>query len=185
MQATEATTLNGVNLDELTDRVNTLKNNPALGQSHFRARNKWINGGHNRTTVQEFYAAGQEDTSRTRPHVVDADEPAILVGTDKGANPVEHLLHALASCLTTGMVYHAAARGIAIEELESSLEGDIDLRGFMGIAPDVRKGYQNIRVSFKVKSDASAEQLKELCQFSPVFDTVRNPVAVTIDVQKK
>lgn len=115
----------------------------------------------------------------------DADEPAILVGTDKGANPVEYVLHALAACLTTSMVYHAAARGIRIEELESQLEGDLDLRGFMSIGPDVRKGYQNIRVTFKVKSDAPAEKLKELCQFSPVFDTIRNPVAVAIDVQKK
>lgn len=185
MQTTVKTTLNGVDVDQLMETIGNVKQEPALGASKFRVTNKWISGGHNRSQAQDFYAAGREDDTRTRPHVMEADEPAILVGTDKGANPVEHLLHALAACLTTSMVYHAAARGIEIQELESQLEGDLDVRGFMGIAPDVRKGYQNIRVNFKVKSDAKPEQLKELCQYSPVFDTVRNPVAVTINVETK
>lgn len=184
MQTTIEKTVNGVNVAQLVETIQTVKKEPTLGASKFRASNKWINGAHNRSTIRGFYTAGQEDTTRHRPHVLDADEPAILVGQDKGANPVEYVLHALAACLTTSMVYHAAVRGIEIEELESQLEGDLDIRGFMGIAPDVRKGYQNIRVNFTVKSAAPVEELKELAEFSPVFDTIRNPVAVTVNVTK-
>lgn len=165
--------------------IEKVKNEPALGASKFRVKNRWMTGGHNRSEAKGFYTAGREDDTRTRPHVMDADEPSILAGTDKGANPVEHVLHALASCLTTSMVYHAATRGIEIEELESTLEGDLDVRGLMGLAADVRKGYQHIRVNFKVKSNATAQELKALCEYSPVFDTIRNPVAVTINLEKK
>jgi uncharacterized OsmC-like protein len=185
MQTTVENTMNGVNVQQLLETINAVKDQPALGAAKFRARNRWISGGHNRSKIQGFYAAGQEDATRSQPFVLDTDEPAILVGGDQAPNPVEYVLHALTACLTTSMVYHAAARGIQIEELESTLEGDLDLRGFMGIAPDVRKGYQNIRVNFTVKSDASAEQLRELAQFSPVFDTIRNPVAVTVQIATK
>jgi uncharacterized OsmC-like protein len=114
--------------------------------------------------------------------VLDADEPPVLLGEDQGANPVEFVLHALAACLTTSMVYHAAARAIRIESIESRLEGDLDLRGFLGLSKDVRPGYQNLRVNFTVKSDAPAETLRELTQFSPVFDMMTNPVPVAISV---
>jgi uncharacterized OsmC-like protein len=108
-----------------------------------------------------------------------------LAGGNRGPNPVEYLLTALAGCLTSSMVYHAAARGIRIEELESEVEGDLDLGGFMGIANDVKKGFQNIRVTFRVRSDASPEKLKELALFSPVFDTITTAVPVTVNVEKK
>lgn len=166
MQTTVQSTLNGVNVEQLTETIANIKHDPSLGVSKFRVTNKWVSGGHNRSQAQGFYAAGREDDTRERPHVMDADEPVILAVIDKGANPVEHLLHALASCVTTSMVYHAAARGIKIEELESQLEGDLDIRGFMGIAPDVRKGYQNIRVNFRVKSDATAALL---ASFTPAL----------------
>jgi len=185
MQATETKIVNGVNVEQLMETITACKNQPELAQSKFRVTNRWINGGLNRTRIQGFYSGGREDTSREKPFVHDADEPPMLAGENRGANPVEFALTALVACLTTGMVFHAASRGIIIEELESQAEGDIDLRGFMGVAKDVRKGYQNIRVTFRVKSDAPAEQLKEFCQYSPVFDTIRNPVAVTVDVQKK
>ncbi len=114
------------------------------------------------------------------------DEPPILAGNDEGANPVEHLLHALASCVTTSMVAHAAVRGIQIEELESELEGDIDLRGFLGLAADVPKGYTNIRVKFKVKTDAdNIEKLKKLAEFSPVYNTLIHGTNVDIQVEPK
>ena len=117
---------------------------------------------------------------------MDADEPAILAGEDEGANPVEHLLHALASCLTTSMVAHAAVRGIAIEELESELEGDIDLRGFLGLADDVPKGYTAIRAKFRVKADAGdLETLRRLANFSPVFNTLTSGTNVDVKVELK
>ena len=115
---------------------------------------------------------------------MDADEPSVLLGKDMGANPVEYVLHALAACLTTSMVYHAAERGIRIEALESTLEGDIDILGFLGLSATVRKGYQGIRVTMRVKSNAPAEKLAALSQFSPVYDTISNPVPVTVNVEK-
>lgn len=175
--------VNGVNVTKLSSTIGAIKNQPSLATFQFRARNTWDTGGHNRSTIKEFYGAGQEDSARTEPFVLDADEPPVLLGEDRGANPVEFVLHALASCLTTSLVYHAAARGIHIETVESTLEGDLDLRGFLGLSDTVRKGYQNIRVGFKVKSDAPAEQLRNLCKFSPVFDIVSNPVPVSINVE--
>jgi len=108
----------------------------------------------------------------------------VRLGKDHGPNPVEYVLHALAACLTTFMVYHAAARGIRIEALESTLEGDIDILGFLGLSHTVRKGYQAIRVTMRVKSDAPTEKLAAFCRFSPVYDTISNPVPVTLNVEK-
>lgn len=176
-------TVNGVNVDQLQANITAIQGEPGLAKFQFRATNSWINGGHNRTTIKEFYGVGQEDTTRTEPFVLDADEPPVLLGKDQGANPVEFVLHALASCLTTSMVYHAAARGITIDAIESRLEGDLDLRGFLGLSQDVRPGYENLRVHFTVKSDAPAETLRELTKHSPVFDIVTNPVPVAISVQ--
>jgi len=176
-------TVNGVNIKQLGANINAIQGDEGLAKFQFRATNSWINGGHNRTTIKEFYGVGQEDTTRTEPFVLDADEPPVLLGEDHGANPVEFVLHALASCLTTSMVYHAAARGIKIDAIESRLEGDLDLRGFLGLSKDVRPGYENLRVHFTVKSDAPAETLRELAQYSPVRDIITNPVPVAISLQ--
>ena len=142
-----------------------------------------MTGGHNCSTIQDFYGAGGEDTTRTAPFMLDADEPPVLLGGDKGANPVEDVLHALAACMTTSMVYHAAARGIEIQSVKCNPEGDLDLRGFLGLDPSVRKGYQGIRVRFDVQSNATAEQLAELAQFSPVRDIISNPVPVALEIR--
>ena len=182
-QATISGIINGVNVDRLGDTVAAVQQNTNLAKSQFRATNRWINGGHNRSTIQGFYAAGQEDTTRTKPFVLDADEPPVLLGHDQGANPVEFVLHALAACLTTSLVYHAAARGIRVESIESSLEGDLDLQGFLGLSDQVRRGFKEIRATFAVKSDASPEQLRELTTFSPVYNIVSNPVPVSIAIQ--
>jgi len=120
--------------------------------------------------------------------VLEADEPAILLGKDMAANPVEYLLHALASCLTTSMVYHAAARGIHIRQVESSFEGDIDLHGFLDLDPNVRKGYREIRVHFKIDADVPDEQLQEVVRLgtghSPVFDSLTNGVPVSLTAER-
>jgi uncharacterized OsmC-like protein len=182
------TVVNGVNVDELFKTLDAVKKTAAIAKFRFRADNTWINGGHNRTSIRNFYGAGAEDTSRKTPFVLDADEPKVLLGTDRGPNPVEYVLTALAGCLTSSLVYHAAARGIAIEEVESHLEGDLDLRGFLGISDEVRNGYENIRVTFKIKADATEEQLEELVQLarerSPVFDIVSHPVPVSVELQR-
>ncbi|MFO7708164.1 MAG: OsmC family protein [Desulfobacterales bacterium] len=181
------TIVNGVNVDELIGTVESVKKTASIAKFSFRADNTWIDGGHNRTSIRNFYGAGGEDTSRKTPFILDADEPKVLLGTDRGANPVEYVLTALAGCLTTSLIYHAAARGIAIEEVESQLEGDLDLRGFLGISEDVRNGYDNIRVSFKIKADAPEAQLRDLVELaqkrSPVFDIVSHPVPVTVELK--
>ena len=176
---------NGVNVTKLFATIGAVKENPEIAKFQFRATNQWIKGGHNRTSIKGFYGACSEDTTRTEPFVLDADEPPILLGKDAGPNPVEYVLKALASCMTTTMVYHAASRGIAIEEVESTLEGDLDLQGFLGIKKEVRKGFQNIKVSFKVKSDGDTKLLEQLAKNSPVFDIVTNPVPVAVTVEKK
>ncbi len=177
--------INGVNLDTLMATVGAIQADPELGASKFRARNAWLGGNHNRSTVTGFYGAKQE-IAHQQTFTMDADEPAILAGHDQGANPVEHLLHALASCLTTSMVAHAAVRGIEIEELESELEGDIDLRGFLGLAPDVPKGYTEIRANFRVKAKPEdLQRIAELAEFSPVFNTITQGAKVSVDVRLK
>jgi len=175
--------LNGVNVTGIFDTIKAIKADTGLAAFRFRAANTWIGGGHNRSTIQGFYGCRMEDTSRTEPFVLDADEPPVLLGQDAGANPVEFILHGLAACLTTTMVYHAAARGIAIEAVDSSLEGDLDVRGFLGLSDTVRKGYQTIRVRMRVRSDASPETLTELAKFSPVYDVVSNSVPVEVAIE--
>lgn len=176
---------NGVDLESLGKTVKAIQDNPELGKSTFRARNKWISGGHNQTHVTCFHGLGGEQ-SHAHPFDLHADEPAALGGTDEGANPVEHLLNALAACVTTSMVAHAAVRGIEIEEIESQLDGDIDLRGFLGLDPKTPKGYQNIRVRFKIKTAPdNLPKLKALAAFSPVYNTLLHGTKVDIEIEPK
>ena len=186
MQTKLATVVNGVDLTRLTDTIEAVKAAPELASFKFRIQNRWIDCGQNRSEVQQFSAGGKETQHRT-DLILEADEPDVLLGSDRGANPVEHLLHALASCVTTSMVYHAAARGIAIEEVESSLEGDLDLRGFLGLAP-VRKGYQQIRLKLRIKANLTDEQLRELAllgpKFSPVLDSISNGVSIAVSSER-
>lgn len=184
-QTANSTRINGIEIDTLVSTVNAIKEDPQLGACHFRANNTWLSGNHNRSTVTSFFGAKQE-IAHKQTFTMDADEPAILAGDDQGANPVEHLLHALASCLTTSMVAHAAVRGIEIEELESELEGDIDLRGFLGLSMDVPKGYTDIRANFRVKAKPEdVEKIRELAKFSPVFSTITHGADVAVNVELK
>src|SRR2546430_10347555 len=161
MQSRVVSFTNGVDVGRLTETVAAVKAAPALGSFQFRVQNRWIDGGYNRSELQPFSAGGKEIQHKTGFRLA-ADEPDILLGADQGANPVEHLLHALASCVTTSMVYHAAARGIMIEKVESSLDGDIDLQGFFGLNESVRKGYQQIRFKFRIQAAVSDKELQEL-----------------------
>lgn len=178
--------VNGVNVDYVNDAVKMFQDDKDLANFKFRVSNKWIDGGNCQTTVRDFYGVKQENQHENKV-VLEADEPPILAGHDRGANPVEHLLNALATCLTTTLVYHAAIRGIHIEELESEIEGDIDLRGFLGISNDVRRGYENIRVNFKVKTDdaENIERLKTLSKLSPVYDVTSNGTNVDVRIERK
>jgi uncharacterized OsmC-like protein len=186
--ATQAqTNLNGVNVDQLVGTINAIKANPDLAHFKFRAKNEWVSGGHSRTSIQSFYGAGQEDSSRPKPFTLEGDEPPVLLGANAGPNAVEAVLHALASCLAVGFVYNAAAQGINIESLQFDLEGDLDLHAFLGLSDQVRPGYENIRLSYRVKSDAPPEKIIALCDYvqktSPVLDIIRNPVPVTVSLE--
>ncbi len=176
--------VNGVNVEQLVGTIEAVKQNPDLARCKFRAETEWINGGHSRTKIQGFYAAGQEDTSRTQPFVLEGDEPPVLLGENHGANAVEAVLHALASCLAVGFVYNAAAMGIHVESLSFKLEGDLDLHAFLGLSEKMRPGYQNIKLTYWVKCDAPREKVTDLWNHvqktSPVLDIIRNPVPVTV-----
>jgi uncharacterized OsmC-like protein len=186
MATTASAIRNGVDTQQLFGTLDAIKADPSLARFQFRARNRWIDGSHNRTTIRDFYAANQEDTSRAEEFVLDAGEPAILLGKDTGPNPAEFLLHALAACLTTSLVYVAAARGVHLTEVESTVEGDMNVQGALGLSDDYRNGFEQIRVSFHIEGDASEEKLQELVaraqQRSAVFDMVTNGVPVTMDV---
>ena len=185
MSAVTDTIRNGVDTAQLFGTLDAVKAQPELAKFQFRATNRWIDGAHNRSTIQGFYAAGGEDTTRTQEFQIDAGEPAILLGTDTGANPAEALLHALAACLTTTLVYVAAARKVNLTEVESTLEGDMDVRGCLGVSDDVRNGFTNIRVRFRISGDAPQEKLQEIVQRaqarSAVFDMVSNGVPVQVE----
>jgi uncharacterized OsmC-like protein len=177
--------VNGIDIDVLQNTVNAIQEEAELGKCRFHVTNTWLGANHNCTTVSSFYGAKQE-IAHKQSFELHADEPAILAGQDQGANPVEHLLHALASCVTTSLVAHAAVRGIHLEEVESEIEGDIDLQGFLGLSKDVPKGYTDIRLKFKVKTnEENTERLKKLAEYSPVYNTLIHGTNVNIEIESK
>jgi uncharacterized OsmC-like protein len=177
---------NGVDTERMFATLDLIKGQPELAKFQFRATNRWLGGAHNRSTVKDFYAAGGDDTTRTAAFELDAGEPAILLGTDTGPNPAEYLLHALAACLTTSIVYVAAARKVALTSVESTLTGDMDVRGALGVDPEPRNGFESITVSFRVSGDAPPEKLREVVERatarSAVYDMVTNGVPVAVEV---
>jgi uncharacterized OsmC-like protein len=176
--------VNGMSVTKLMETIEAIQQTPALADFKFRAKNQWQDGGHNRSTVNAYQGTLQEHR-RKEDFVFDADEPPVLLGEDRGANPVEFLLTALSACMTTTLAYHAAAQGHEIEAIESEYEGDIDLHGFLGLDPNVPKGYKEIRVKFKVKGDIDEDAIDELVRNSPVFNTVINPLPVKIVIEKQ
>jgi len=174
--------VNGVNVTALGETIEAIQGDKDIATFQFRAKNLWMGGDHNRTTIEGFYGACQESTHAKGPFEVDTAEPPMLLGEGEAPNPVEYILHALAGCMTTTMVYHAAARGMEIEAVRSELEGDLDLRGFLGLSDEVRKGFDVIRVKLYVKSKTEASDLAELTKYSPVYDMVSNSLRVDVDV---
>ena len=176
---------NGVDVPNLFATLNAVKGQPEIAAFQFRARNRWVSGTHSRSTIQGFYGAIQE-MRHEEEHTYDADHPAVLVGKDNGPTPVEFLLHAIAACLTAGLANIAAARGIDLHEVTSTVEGDIDLNGILGLSKETRNGYSAIRVHFDVRGDAPEEQLRELVEQSrrrsAVYDVLTNGVPVHVDV---
>ena len=187
---TERLPLNGVDTPTLFATLDAVKAQPDIAKFQFRAKNRWVSGTHNRSSMHGFFGAGQEMEHRHET-VIDADHPAVLTGQDNGPAPVEYLLAALAACLTSGLANIAAARGIELTEVElteveSTVEGDINLLGLLGLSDEVRNGYEQIRVSFKVKGNAPAEKLRALVERSrdrsAVYDVITNSVPIAIDI---
>jgi uncharacterized OsmC-like protein len=176
---------NGVDTATLFATLDAVKQAPQAARFQFRAHNQWQSGTHNRSTITDFFGVGEERTHQ-RTFVFDADHPAVLVGRDQGPTPVEFVLHALAACLTAGLANIAAARKVKLTEVRSTVTGDIDLNGILGLDPQVRNGYQQLTVRFTITGDAPAEKLRELVEQSQarsaVYDVITNQVPVTIEV---
>lgn len=181
------TKVNGVNTDQLFQTMDAIRENPELARFEFRNSNQWIDGSWNRSTVQGFFGAGQEDTSRTEPFVWDNDEPPVLLGENRGGNPVEYVLHALAGCITTTFVLHAASQGVPIKGVRTTFLGKVDVQGLLGMSKKVRPGYQHIQVRIDVDSDAPRKTIEDLVELakrrSPVFDTISKPVQIDVQLQ--
>jgi len=178
---------NGVDTATMFATLDAIKAQPEIAQFTFRATNTWMGGSHNRSRIKGFYAACAEDTSRTEGWELDAGEPAILLGADEGPNPAEYLLHALAACVTTSLVYSAAARGVRLTSVSSTLEGDLDVQGAMGVnTEDYRNGFERIRMTVTVSGDAPPEKLRQDVERgrdrSVVFDSVMNGVPIELSV---
>ena len=174
--------VNGVDRQAIFATIDAIKADTGLASFEFRISNEWMGGGLNRSTVTGFHGTRQ-DIDHAETFVLYNDEPPVLLSGDKGPNPVENLLHALAGCLTTSIVYHAAARGIRVDAVRTRFEGDLDLRGFLGMDPAVRRGYTGIRALFDIEGDLTPAQKRELMAmgpaYSPVYDVVSNGTPVT------
>jgi uncharacterized OsmC-like protein len=180
------TVRNGVDTTKLFATLDAIKAQPDLARFQFRARNRWLTGAHNRSTVRAFFGAGAEDTSRERAFTLDAGEPEVLLGTNTGPNPAEYLLHALAACVTTSLVYSAAARGVRLTEVESTIEGDLDAQGAFGMSDAIRNGFQQIRMTVRIAGDAPADKLRAVVKRgtdrSVVLDSITAGVPVAVEV---
>ena len=177
---------NGVDVPTLFATIDAVEAQPQLAEFQFRATNEWVGGTHNRTTIRGFYGAGQEDQSRVEPFVYDADHPTVLVGTGHAPTPVEFLLHAIAGCLTAGIANIAAARGVTLHRVSSTVEGDVNVLGILGLDGNVRNGYRQIRVHFDIDADATAETVAAIVEQSrrrsAVYDVLTNGTVVVVDV---
>ena len=175
---------NGVDTTTLFATIDAVKATPQLAKFRFRAVNRWVGGVHSQSTIHGFHGAMQ-DLAHEQVHVYDADHPTVLVGGDRGVTPVEFVLHALAACLTAGLANVAAARGVTLTEVESTIEGDIDLLGVLGLSDEVRRGFRRIKVGFKVRGDEPdklAQLVEQARKRSAVFDILTNGVPIDIDV---
>jgi len=181
----ERVPLNGVDTPTLFGTLDVVRSQPDLAKFQFRATNRWQDGTLSETTMGTFSGAGGEH-AHASTFTFKADHPVVLVGADRAPTPIEFLLHALAACITSGIANIAAARGVALTEVESHIEGDINLLGIFGMSDEVRNGYQGIRASFSIKGDASPDVLQEIVEQSrarsAVFDVLTNGVPVSMSV---
>jgi len=179
------TLINGVNVDRLLSTIDAIKAVPGLARFTFRASNRWMGGGLNRSTIGGYRGAGAENEREV--FVIDNAEPLLMLGGDETPNPLEYVLHALVGCLTTTFVYHASLVGVRIREIESQVEGSLDLRGFLGLGEDARNGFEDVRITFRARADCPAETLNELArvarQRSPVLEILAGAVPMVVNFE--
>ena len=175
---------NGVDTTALFATLDAVKSDPEIAQFQFRAENTWVSGTHNRTVIHRFFGAKQELEHR-QPTVLEADHPNVLVGADNAPTPVEYLMHAIAACLTAGIANIAAARGVNLTEVSSTVEGDINVMGLLGLDCSVRNGYSGLRLTFTMRGDEPEKLRKVLEQSvrrSAVYDVLTTGVPISVDV---
>ena len=178
--------LNGFNLEAIDNTLDQVKGDPKIAEFKFRAVNKWETGVKNQTIIHGFYGGKKEDESRADPFIINTDMPEVLNGANTAPNPPEFLLHSLASCLTTSMMLLATARGLSVEGVAVSVEGAIDLNGFLGTDSCVIEEYQNISVLIDVEGPFTKDEKEELLKLakrSPVYKSIINPVPVDISIK--
>lgn len=182
----DSSVINGIDTGEVLGLAGRIAEDEDYGRFKWRAVNRWSagNGARNETRIKDFYAGKRENQERRQAFTVGSDQPHFLAGTNTAPNAVEYVLHALTSCLTVTLTYHAAVQGIELESIETAAEGDMNARGFFGISGEVRKGYERIRVNMRIGSTASVETLKELAMHSPVYEMVSKAVPVELVLQK-
>jgi uncharacterized OsmC-like protein len=177
------TLTNGIDTTALFGVIDAVKANPKIAKFSFRLASKWLGGEKTRSTIKEFTGALQTHRVDAKGFIVESGEPPVLLGEDTAPNPGEWLLHSLVACLTTTIAYHAAARGIEIDAIESQIEGDVDLRGFLGLASDVRKGYSALRVHMRVRTRAARATVAALASYSPMLEVVSGSVPVSLNIE--
>jgi uncharacterized OsmC-like protein len=185
MTNTAAPVDNGVNVQFLLTARETLAAQPEAADFKWRVTNTWVKGTHSQTSVDGFFGLGQEQT-HLQEFVFDGDHPEVFSSEDQGPTPVELLLVSLASCLTAGVAAVAQNREIQLRSVTATLEGDMDIRGILGVDPEVRNGFNHIKVTYHVDADASLDDIKALVaqsqKRSAVYDIVTNPTRVTVEV---
>lgn len=175
--------INGVDVGALFNVIKAIQADPGLAKFNFRASNQWQGCDKTRTTIKDFTGARQTHRMSGPRFAIDSGEPPVLLGTDSAPNAGEYLLHTLASCITTSIAYHAAANAVEIEAIDSDFEGDVDLRGFLGLSPNVRKGFSDIRVTMRVKTDARAERIRDFASMSPMLEMVSKATPVALEIE--
>ena len=176
---------NGVNVDALLEARGVLEDAPEAAQFTWRASSRWQHGVHSTTSIQNYFGLGEEQSHKTET-IFDADHPETFAAPDNGVTPIEYVLVGLASCLTAGVASVAQNRGIQLRSVESTVEGNHDIRGILGVDSDVRNGFNDIKVMFKIDADASKEEIEAVVaqsqKRSAVFDAISNPTEVVVAV---
>jgi uncharacterized OsmC-like protein len=185
MSTTESAADNGVNVQHLLDARNALTDAPQAAEFTWRATNEWLRGTHSKTTIEQFSGLGEQH-DHIASYSYEADHPQVFAAEDQGPTPVEFLLVGLSSCLTAGVAAVAQNRGIQLNSVKATIEGDMNILGILGADPEVRNGFNTIRVNFEIDADAEADEIAALVaqsqKRSAVFDAITNPTNVTVTV---